>query len=122
MKRIPSRATWLRRYILQKKYAYLFYIQFEKKYPKNVGLKQQQKKTENIHERISAHLSDWMKPFNDLSNGFNARWHWSTQIIKIKPENEQKKIANEKKNTYPKSQKRTSQAKPALWWINVTSV
>lgn len=51
MKRIPSRATWLRRYILQKKYAYLFYIQFEKKIPKNVGLKQQQKKNEKYSRK-----------------------------------------------------------------------
>lgn len=69
----------------------------KKNIPKMLVSSSNRKKTKNIHERISAHLSDWMKPFNDLSNGFNARWHWSTQIIKIKPENEQKKLRTRKK-------------------------
>lgn len=76
--------------------------------------RRKRKRSKNIHDGIRAHLSNGMKPLNDLSNGYRARWHWSTHTTHFFGNRmAKKKICRKQQN--PKSQKRTSLSGELTW-------
>lgn len=101
-------------YFTEKCVSVLYPSSRKKTIPKMLFARWKRKRRKNIHDGIRAHLSNGMKPLNDLSNGYRARWHWFTHTPHnfLKSNGKGKKIC-EKKN--PKSQKRTSLSGELTW-------